>query len=103
MVSGTTVAMVNVEYYTLSGTTVYHVMLLSMSNLLFTKRLGCTKENDNKELTVSETTEVNFPETELIFAAGRHTAPLTKAIITKPLSISNLNHLYSSRGINAES
>jgi hypothetical protein len=28
---------------------------------------------------------------------------LTKAIITKPLSISNLNHLYSSRGINAES
>jgi hypothetical protein len=66
MVSGTTVAMVNVQYYTLNGTTVYHVTLSSTSNLLFKKRLGCKKENDNKELMVFEPTEGNFPETETI-------------------------------------
>jgi hypothetical protein len=41
-------------------------MLPSTSNLLFKKWLGCKKENDNKELMVSETTEGNFPELEMI-------------------------------------
>lgn len=66
MVSGTAVAMVDVQYYTLNGTTVHHVTLPSTSNLLFEKRLGCKKENDSMELMVSETTEGNFPETEMI-------------------------------------
>jgi hypothetical protein len=65
MVSGTTVAMVNVQHYTINGMTVYHVVLPYMSNLLL-KRLGCKKENDSKKLMVSETTKGNFPETEAL-------------------------------------
>jgi hypothetical protein len=64
MVSGTTVI---VQYYIINATTVYHVTLVSTSNLLFKKRHGCKKENDELMVSVTtEGTEGNFPEMEMI-------------------------------------
>jgi hypothetical protein len=93
--------MVNVQYYTINDTTVYHVVLVSTSNLSFTKRLGCKKENDNDELMVSETTEGtegNFPETEMILQQDA-IQNVIKGTGTKSLSIQSLNHLYNTTEI----